>query len=400
MFIVPKAPVPYSDPWLLPLTERMQRASRGKHRVAYLYETLDSGTFRYRVYNMIQALEARPEISATYFLSDEIDGLSRVLEHIDTLVLGRYRYTPALNRLITRARSYGKTILFDIDDIVYDVDYVQLVAATLDQELEQAAPGVLDHWFAHFSRLGAALKLCDAAITTNDYLARRIHEYTRRPVMVIPNFMNREQLALSQQIYEQKCQSGFARDGRIHIGYFSGTPTHNRDLELAADAIAHLLHQDPRVVLRVVGFMKLKGPLRELGARIERFEFQDFVNLQRLVDEVELNLMPLQDNEFTNCKSELKYFEAGIVGTVSIASPVFTYRHGITDGVTGFLAMAHQWEDKLAAALRQLGDYRAMAEKAHADCEQRYTYYHYTDLIAQTLFSSRLTCTGQAASLL
>ena len=68
------------------------------------------------------------------------------------------------------------------------------------------------------------------------------------------------------------------------------------------------------------------------------------------------------------------------------------------DGYTaaGKTSLAHE----LAAALRQLGDYRAMAEKAHADCEQRYTYYHYTDLIAQTLFSSRLTCTGQAASLL
>lgn len=391
MFTLSQPALPYADPWSLPLTERLQRACRGKYRVAYLYETLDSGTFRYRVYNMIQALSARPEISATYFLSDELAGLIRVLEHIDTLVIGRYRYTPELNRLITRARSYGKAVFFDIDDIVYDVDYVQLVAATLDQELDLAAPGVLDHWFAHFSRLGATLKLCDAAITTNDYLARRIHDYSRRPVTVIPNFMNREQLALSQQIYEQKQASGFARDGRLHLGYFSGTPTHNRDLELAAGAIARLLRRNPSAVLRVVGYMELKGPLGELGDRIERFEFQDFINLQRLVGEVELNLMPLQDNEFTNCKSELKYFEAGIVGTVSIASPVFTYRHGINDGVSGYLAKDHEWDDKLAAAVQQLADYRVMAEKAHADCEQRYAYYRYTDLIAQTLFSSRLT---------
>lgn len=386
MFTLSQPAIPYADPWPTPLTERLRRTRQGKHRVAYLYDTPDSGTFRYRVYNMVQALAARPEISATYFTSGELAELARVLDHIDVLVVGRYRYTNELSQLISRARDYGKRVFFDTDDLVFDLDYVPLMTATLDLNLVH--PDLWDPWFAMVGRLGASLKLCEAALTTNEYLAERIRCFTAKKVSVIPNFINREQHALARELYRQKQVSGFARDGRIHIGYFSGSATHNLDLEVAAGAIARLLGKNPEVVLRVVGFMELKGPLRELGARIERIEFQDYLNLQRYVAEVELNLMPLQDNEFTNCKSELKYFEAGIVGTVSIASPVFSYRQGIKDGVSGFLAKAHEWDGKLAEALQQLGDYRVMAQRAQQDCEQRYLWHHYTDFIAETLFSS------------
>lgn len=392
MFALAQPVVSYTDPWPAPLAERLRRTRQGKHRVAYLYDTLDSGTFRYRVYNMIQALEARPEISATYFTGDELEPLLQALPRIDVLVVGRYRYTHDLNQLISKARDYGKRVFFDVDDLIFDLDYLHLIVTTLDQDVTY--PGLWDTWFAMIGRLGATLKLCEAAITTNEYLAERIRQFSPKPVFVIPNFMNREQLQISQRIYQQKQQSGFARDGRIHVGYFSGTPTHNRDLELAASALHRLLIKNPQVVLRVVGYMELKEPLRELGERIERLPFHDFINLQRRVGEVELNLMPLQDNEFTNCKSELKYFEAGIAGTVSIASPVFTYRQGIKEGVTGYLARDYEWDAKLAEALARLGDYRAMAEQAYADCEQRYAYYHYTDRIAETLFSSRLTAAG------
>ena len=395
MFILNEAPVPYTDPWLMPAAARLQRTRKGSQRVAYLYHEPDNSTFRYRVYNMIQALELRPDISATYFTGEELASLERALPRIDVLVVGRYRYTHDLNRIICKARDYGKRVFFDVDDLIFDLDYLHLIVTTLDQDVNYA--GLWDTWFAMIGRLGATLKLCEAAITTNEYLAERIRRFAGKPVLVIPNFMNREQLLISRRIYQQKLASGFARDGRIHVGYFSGTPTHNRDLELAASALYRLLLKNRDVVLRVVGYMELKDPLRELGERIERLPFHDFINLQRCVGEVELNLMPLQDNEFTNCKSELKYFEAGIAGTVSIASPVFTYRQGIKDGVTGYLAHNHQWEAKLDEALRQLGDYRVLAERAYADCEQRYAYHHYTDLIAETLFSSRLTLPAGAA---
>ena len=72
--------------------------------------------------------------------------------------------------------------------------------------------------------------------------------------------------------------------------------------------------------------------------RIEFYPLQDFMNFQRLIAEVEINIAPLQDNTFTNCKSELKFFEAAICGTLTLATPTFSFRNSIVHGTTGFFS--------------------------------------------------------------
>jgi glycosyltransferase involved in cell wall biosynthesis len=140
-----------------------------------------------------------------------------------------------------------------------------------------------------------------------------------------------------------------------------------------ADALAKLLGEDDRLVLRIVGFLDLPMPLMRYWHRIEFFPLQDFQNLQRLVGEVELNLVPLQNNGFTNCKSELKYFEAAVVGTCTIASPTFAFREAICDGANGWLANAHQWAERIAQVLAARDDdYAAVAERAAASARAVY----------------------------
>ena len=332
---------------------------------------------------MMQALDARPDVSATYFTGQELAVVGELLDELDVLVVVRFRYSHGLNHLITQARQRGKRVLFDIDDLIFDVDYVQLILNTLDQE---PYPAAWDFWFAYVGRQGAALKLCDGAITTNAFLAARLSEFSGKPAAVIPNFMNREQLEISDALYRTKRTGGFARSPQIHLGYFSGTPTHNLDLDPASGAIARLLERRRDVVVRIVGYMELRGRLAEFASRVERIGFQDFLNLQRLVAEVELNLMPLQNNVFTSCKSELKYFEAGIVGTISLASSVGTYRDSIRDGDNGFLARDFEWDAKLDEALGALDRYAEVAERAHADCRERHAWTRHVDTIAATLF--------------
>jgi hypothetical protein len=60
---------------------------------------------------------------------------------------------------------------------------------------------------------------------------------------------------------------------------------------------------------------------------------------------------PLQDNAFTHCKSELKYFEAAAVGTVTVASPTHAFAKAIQDGRNGYLAKSFEWTPKLSGAL-------------------------------------------------
>ena len=73
---------------------------------------------------------------------------------------------------------------------------------------------------------------------------------------------------------------------------------------------------------------------------------------------------------------------------ISLASPVFTYRNSIKDGINGFLARDHEWDAKLDEALAQLDSYQTMAERAFEDSERRYAWYRHVDLIAEVLFSA------------
>ena len=385
MFRFSANPVGYTDPWASSVADRFANFLKRDYRIVYLYEKPDNSTFRYRVYNMIQALDAGAHVSATYFTADELEWAFRAIELAHAVVVCRFRYTDELNRLISTARAKGKPVFFDVDDLVFDTAYTHLILNTLDQDLRH--PNVWDHWFAYIGRIGASLSLCDAVITTNEYLAHLAHGFSKKPTYVIPNFLNVEQLRYSSDIIKSKRASSYGRDGSIHIGYFSGTPTHTKDFGVVADFLAQMMANNDRLILRVVGFMEI-DVLRPFAGRVERFSLQDFLNLQRLVAEVELNIVPLVDNVFSNCKSELKYFEAAIAGTVTIATPTFTYRKAITDGVNGYLARSFEWDEKIEAALASIDKYEQCAERAFEHAEATYSFRCFRSQIERTLLET------------
>lgn len=386
MFFVNEPGCEYSDPWAKPFKERFKQLCAGRPRVAYFYESPDNSTFRYRVYNMIQVINAQFDgASASFFCNDDVEEFGRIVDAANVIVICRSRYSDRYNELVTRAKQQGKRVLFDVDDLVFDTSYTHLVLKTLDQDF--AHPEVWNFWFAYMGRLGGTLKLCDGVITTNRYLAERISDFSGLPVFLVPNFMNMEQLSISDRIYDEKVNSNFKRTDQIHIGYFSGTPTHNHDFAMAASAIADAMERDERIQLLVVGFLDFKGELGKFEDRIQVYPLHDFVNLQRLMSLVEINIVPLLDNGFTNCKSELKYFEAAAVGTLTVATPIFTYNAAIKDGETGLLANSTQWHDKLdeAIALVDAG-YADMAAKSHESAMRTFAWYHQLPKIKKALF--------------
>lgn len=385
MFIANLPAVPYSDPWNVPLHERIKALARGKRRVAYFYESANNSTFRYRAYNMVQVLndEKNRNVSASYFFLDDLHMFDEIADLADLLVICRSRYSHRINHLVTKFRVRGKRILFDIDDFVFNPSYAHLIISTLGQDTDNSE--LWDYWFAYTSRMGETLRLCDGAITTNDYLAARITEFSGLPVNVVPNYINKEQLNLSETLFRSKEASGFARDDKICLGYFSGSPSHTLDYAIITSALEEVLDNDQRVELMVVGYIETGPSLSRFGNRIKRQPFHDYVNLQRLIGSVEFNLIPLQSNVFTNCKSELKYFEAAIVGTLSIASPSHTYAAAIQDGENGYIAQAHQWASVIQRAIENIGTYPDIAATAYAHARSKDAWFSQRENILQAL---------------
>lgn len=362
----------YADPWLQPLDERLRRLARGRRRVAYYYEEPNNSTFRYRAYNMVQALTAAAdhEFGACWFFRSDLARVDEIARLADVLVICRTGYDDAVAMLLTRFRALGRRVLFDIDDFVFDADHVHLIMNTLGVPTRDAASWA--YWYHYVTGMALSLRACDGAVTTNAFLADRIHAFFRSPVAVVPNFMNREQLEMSARVYDEKQQRGFAGDSRVVFGYFSGSPSHRLDFAIVEPALTALLEADERVHVMLVGYIEPPAAWARYGARILREPFHDYVNLQRLVGSVEFSLAPLQRNVFTDCKSPLKVFEAAAVGTLSIASPSRNYAEAVHDGINGYLARGHEWQRQLERALADLEGYEALVERAREDALRRY----------------------------
>ena len=339
---------------------------------------------------MMQCLAAdeQSSVSAGWFDHRDLRDGGRFTELADVLVICRARYDAAVAAMVSRVRSRGIPVLFDCDDLVFDPKRTHHLLDCLD--VDQSNDSEWTAWYGRIGRLNATLRLCDGLITTNDYLAARAQDlFPSIRTAVVPNYFNHAQQDLSESLCAMKQASDWARTDALHIGYFSGSPTHAKDFQVAAPALARLMRRDPRIILRVVGFLDLPAEMAVLRRRIEFVPLQDFMNLQRLIAEVEINIVPLQDNVFTNCKSELKFFEAAICGTLTVATPTFTFRNAIQNGQTGLLAHVHEWDDALARAVALVAEtqaYAAFANRASAYVKDHYGWDRHSARIERAIF--------------
>lgn len=360
--------------WDSTVTQRVGRMLDGDVKVAWFYGQPDTSTFRYRVANVVEAVNSDPDspVGAGWFSDDDIPSVLPVVPQLDAIVLVRHRYGGHVRRLAATAARAGVPLLFDSDDLVFDTSYADMMMDSLGRDSTVSLDW--DVWYAYMGRLNATLRLCEGAFTTNQTLRAALGRHLPvEDVHVVPNVLNRVQQDYSRTLLEAKESTGYRRSGPVVIGYFSGTPSHVRDFTVAAPALARLLARDDDVAIRIAGFLDDVGPLEEFRDRIEFVPFMHYVDLQRSIAEVEVNIAPLQHNGFNICKSDLKFFEAAVVGTWTVASHTPSLDAAITDGVTGRLARDHEWDAALAEAVdlardseRYAATLSAAAEHAHS----------------------------------
>jgi glycosyltransferase involved in cell wall biosynthesis len=134
-----------------------------------------------------------------------------------------------------------------------------------------------------------------------------------------------------------------------------------------------------------------EGFLGEAEARaVDRVERLPFVPRRALfgnIASLDINLAPLEiDNPFCESKSELKFFEAGVVGVPTVAAATRTFCEAITDETDGFVAATtDEWvekigrliaDSKLRARMGQAARETALDKYTNANAKNE-TYYAY-----------------------
>ena len=295
---------------------------------------------RYRVFNIAEGLrEAGYAVHILPF--DRLDDVRCYRWTAHALVLFRAEYDPlaGIGGVLRYARANGMRLVYDIDDLVFDPAITDHIDGLRVMGRHQRR-----RFIAAIAGQRRLLLECDLATVSTAPIARAVAALGR-PSAVIPNSLNREQLGIAEQI----AAAGRAADGLVRIGYFSGTRTHQRDFAICEEALLDIMDRHRELRFRLVGHLDLGPQWQRHRDRVERIGFLPPSELLRAIAETDINLAPLEPgNPFCEAKSELKFFEAAIVGVPTIASATEPFAAAIEDGVSGLLVSdAQGWRRAL-----------------------------------------------------
>jgi len=321
-----------------------------------LFVTGTGDSSRFRAGHVAEWLARQGITSSTADRDDP--RLSAYAERFSIFVFHRTPFTPRLAKLIERVKAAGGEIVFETDDLVYDPAYLRHMDYwRVMNPLERAS---------YRNGIGAEI-LSDPSVkvatASTAFLADRLAERGKR-VFLVPNRLSEADIRIAEDILGEKKRTPEAGGGIVRIGYFSGSAGHDRDFATVSDVLLRLLGGHPGLRLLIVGPLVLDERFGRFAARIDRKRYVPRGKHFRNVASVDINIAPLEiDNPFCESKSEIKFFEAGIVGVPTVAAATGVFRETIRDGIDGFVAgNGAEWEEKLerligdAALRREIGD--------------------------------------------
>jgi glycosyltransferase involved in cell wall biosynthesis/tetratricopeptide (TPR) repeat protein len=314
------------------VTSAPARADRDISRVAII---ADTGLPQCRFYRLDQKLAQFDllGIEAELFdFHDSLDGFHQRLPSLQAVIFYRVPATPAIVEAIEAVRRADLPSFYEIDDLMFEAEHFPDSFESYGGQISRSLFATL---VTGTEALKAAMALCDYAIASTGPLAERMAPVVRSGQA----FVHRNALHAP---HEKAMAATPLRgdDGHIHIFYGTGTKAHNEDFERhLAPALARILTDFPPARLVIVGYLTLPAALAAFAERIVLvppvWETDVF---WRILAGADINLAVLKPGPVSDCKSEIKWLEAAMLGVPSVVTPTAMYREVVTDGETGLFA--------------------------------------------------------------
>jgi glycosyltransferase involved in cell wall biosynthesis len=348
---------------------------------------------RYRCHHVAEELGFRGFRTAVTVQDNPF--LPSYADKFAVFIFHRVLYTPSVAKLIDGIKEQKKEIIFETDDLVYDPEY--LVHMDYFKVMNPLERKLYEHGVGGEILVDPYVKV---ATTTTNFLAGKLREKGKR-VFVVPNKLSEADVKIATEInlsFPRRRESSSGKTSWIPgssprmttdvviLSYFSGSASHNKDFATITEPLLRILEKYPQVSLSVFGPLDLDPRFDAFGDRVKRVPYVSREKHWANVAASDINLAPLEiGNPFCESKSELKFFEAGILGVPTVAAATRTFQEAIADGEDGFVAAtAEEWTAKLEKLILDPVSRMKIGENARKKVLERYTtttknepYYRY-----------------------
>lgn len=302
---------------------------------------IDGAPLRYRAQFPAEALTIAGVEAVVLHYSDP--RVERAMTQADVIIAYRVPATERIVQLLDRARTAGRVVIFDVDDLIVDPDVLDEIPALRILEDDEAKL-----WVEGVRRYRTTLEHCDAFMGSTTALVDAVGSATGTPSYRKQNAYGLQLAQLSDAALRSP-----RRSGPLRVGYLSGTKTHDEDLRAVLPALVEILGRHQDVELWLGGHLPSDPRLDPFGDRVRRLPFVQWFELPETLRQLDVNLAPLADlDRFNEAKSAIKWLEAALVGTPTVATASGAFREAITDGHDGVL-VTHPgtWVDAIDALL-------------------------------------------------
>ena len=353
----------------------------GSGDVLFVSSGVVGNTSRFRVRNVAEELEKHGFKCS--FAVQEHPLLPTYADKFSIFIFQQVNYTPQVEKIIKKIKKQNKEIIFDTDDLLFDPLYAK------SQDFFEKSNALMKKFYE--KGVGTEFvndPYVNVCTTTTSFLAEKLREHNKK-VFVVPNKLSKKDIEIADGILKAKklmklpastrgdrlSTRGGKASRAISIGYFSGALSHNKDFATITNILLRIMEKYKNVELVLAGPLDIESELHKFSARIKQLPFVSREKHFENVAGVDINLAPLETgNPFCEAKSELKFFEAGIVNVPTVAAATQTFREAITDGTDGFVANGEEeWFEKIEKLIIDENLRKTMGGKARQTALARYS---------------------------
>jgi len=282
------------------------------------------------------------------------------ISQADIIVIQRGFPRQETTNLLDMIFESGKPVIYDLDDLLTDLPATN----PHREEYETYRPYII-----------SCLERASAVTVSTITLATALKSYNDN-IVILPNLMDENILKIPADKSAEP----------IVIGYV-GTPTHTADLDMITGALEKISQKyGSRVAFRFMGCAT------ERIAALPGFSFIQFdagyeSYLKVLQEEkIDIGLVPLADNRFNRCKSNIKWLEYSACGIAGAYADLSPYNTCVRHGETGLLVEGSQnsWFTAIEELINDPIKRCKIAAQARSEVLASYTLSNFARLFLET----------------